>query len=124
MIDLDDVIKKVRELARKRRDVVYDSDGACSYARGRCSDGTKGCIFGQVFEALGTPISYEMADRLGAIQNILDDDDEHSARSYLKVRKTSITKKKLDWCSVVQVKQDAHIPWGEAVKYADKVFKI
>lgn len=104
------VIEKVREIASERPDVRYEKVGTtCFYDAGKCSDGTCGCIFGQVFTALGVTGVTGWTGITTKLPSIVEDIP---------------TMKQLQWCNIVQMAQDVGWSWGESVAKADKAVKV
>lgn len=103
-VTINQLIAKVREIAAKRPDFVYevpDGGDVCQYVH---EDGEPGCIFGHAFTALGVePDQLAKLDGVGVITGVLDKlEIEH-------------TEEERAWCAMVQSLQDTGDPWGEAV---------
>lgn len=105
-MNIDILIKNIREAASQRGENIYSSPSSetssCYYGKGTCTDGTVGCIFGQVWPELK---AYEEE----SIFSILDS---------MNIG-TSIQK---SWCSEVQSNQDKGLSWREAVERADQKY--
>lgn len=95
------LIKTVLKLGEDRPDNVYskpeDSD-FCHYDRGKCTDGSTGCIMGQALRQLGVEATLN-----GAIDTLL---------TMLDVQMTEAERTAL---VDVQQRQDLEIPWGTAI---------
>lgn len=115
MINVQDLIKTVRQLAQNNPDNTYEEyhdEGklrACSYTKGECSNGTLGCIMGQAILALDP--SYDFADKdQASIYNLIHE------QLLLDPRPCN---KDSEWLSLVQDSQDDSETWSNAVRIAD-----
>lgn len=114
-ITFEQLEAEVRRLAEERPDYIYHrpdpSNPSCYY---RNPDGTPGCIFGQAFEALGYEIlpGRGPGGVVGAVAYVL---------FALDIETTSA---QALWAGAVQMKQDAHTRWGEAVAAADVTYPL
>lgn len=110
-VNVPDLISEIRKLASEHPDNVYEkTDGLlCSYSRGTCTDGSRGCIFGQAFKRLGIDIPRKFDDR--TIHGLLDGHNLGSTDE-------------LNWCNAVQLKQDTGWTWSNAVSYADRNYSL
>lgn len=96
MLTLESIKNKVREITKERPDVTYETfEGGCHYDAGECSDGTIGCIFGQVSAALGEPMTGTKS-----ITHYFND----------------------PWCILVQQYQDRGMKWSVAIQRADIMY--
>lgn len=124
---VSDIIAEVRKVVKERPDVYYNPDGICKYSSGACSDGSIGCIFGQVFTNLGidakkfdeyptpegiSPTIYGGKTYVPGIDCILR--HEFNCEEILE----------LEWCGTVQNGQDGGLSWKEAVLEADRELGI
>jgi hypothetical protein len=116
-LSIDDIIEKVRELAKKVPDNKYNRDkndrplsGQCSYETGLCTDGSIGCIFGQAALALGLRL-------VGGIAI------DHVFSSRQITTETRLNRK-ISWCCAVQRYQDTGNTWAKAVEQADVEFSL
>jgi hypothetical protein len=105
MLQMCDVVKEVKKLAAEKPMNKYHKPPGvamiCSYHRGRCTDGSVGCIFGQVLVRLGHPIGGD-----GGIAHMLS------------MMGLDLFDEASDWCQDVQKYQDSGMEWGDAVKRA------
>lgn len=117
---VSDIIAEVRRIVQLRPDVTYNaSNYGCKYADGYCSDGSVGCIFGQVLSNLGERVQrfdeYPIPDcnktYTPSIGKILENEFGCSDNEYV-------------WCERVQELQDNGLSWGEAVKMTDMEFPL
>ena len=118
MINVEDFVNTVRQLASDNPDFAYhpdNEDGECQYVHGYSSeDGvlTPGCIMGQAFHALGVSL-FDLSDYEGKqVSSLLRDYSNLDSLSEVSV-----------WADRLQKYQDDHMPWGEAVTTADLVQK-
>ena len=113
---VSDVIKEVRKIVAERPNVYYYApEGGCQYSKGECSDGSTGCLFGQVLTNLGEDVSrfdkypapeeYKTETYIPGIDKILEEFEGND------IDKT--------WCSLVQDGQDNGMSWEDAVAEAD-----
>lgn len=109
MYDIELIINKVRELATKYPAAVYKGH-VCSYTKGNVLNGPdrEGCIFGQAIIELYPDFDFGEPDTYGIAELI--------ERNNIDCKKIQ-----LDWCDVVQAKQDDDVAWGEALSIADRV---
>ncbi|MEU9871073.1 hypothetical protein AB0C87_24800 [Actinomadura sp. NPDC048021] len=99
--------KAVRELAEERPDFRYDKgdSATCLY---NPDDRQPGCLFGQALIRIG----HRLPDHVrGSINRVLVE---------LEVE---TTQQQRNWALDAQASQDKGVPWGEAVKYADRLAK-
>lgn len=106
---IEEIIAGVREKAAKSPTNVYQADN-CLYNGGNCSDGSIGCIFGQVLKDLGQPV--DEGDEGRDIIIIL---------GILGIESSSLQKQ---WCGSVQDSQDFGIEWKKAVDKADDTYSL
>lgn len=103
---ITELIARVREEANKRPNNVYRPDVkdrddlACFYNSGVCSDGTIGCIFGQILSVNSYHGCLSIERVLEGIGMSASDDQ-------------------ILWCTMVQNHQDRGHTWSECVRYAD-----
>lgn len=106
MFTVEELVAKVREIAKSRPDTIYTgTEKGCEYNAGRCSDGSIGCLFGQAMKELGE----HYLEYGGYIDSVLSGN--------LKIAKNSDPK--VLWCRKVQYCQDNSRSWGSSVEYAD-----
>jgi len=115
------VIAELRKIVQLKPETIYSSGGhGCKYADGTCSDGSIGCLFGQVLSNLGEDVkrfdNYPMLCQENiyytpAIDKILTNEFEGTAEE-------------INWCAKVQEHQDNGCSWKEAVKEADLQFAL
>lgn len=116
-ITFKQIEKKVRELAKRSPNNVYDKDeeyGSCFYSTGKCSDGSMGCIFGQALTVLGVN---------AAFFDNLDKGASPYIDTVLDTLKIKTTPKQENWALLVQDSQDGQLSWKEAVECADEECK-
>ena len=115
--------QEVREFAKQHPDVKYvtdsdDPNAMCFYTKGECTNGTKGCIYGQVLSKLGYKELLESIDG-----------EYRSGENFMPTIKDVITKhlsdplfehEELSWHELVQSTQDDGVCWGDAVELADE----
>lgn len=100
-----ELVAKVREIAAEQPDFVYKDEG-CVYVR----DGHGSCIIGRAAMELGyidasleeQGLNWETVTRLANHVGI------------------DCTRNEILWLQTVQSDQDAGVPWGDAVRIADK----
>lgn len=115
------LMQEVRKLAEQFPDNRYgssdgyDATAMCFYTKGKCSNKTKGCIYGQVLSALG------YKDRLTNIDANYSKsgDSMPGIREVIRQFALDISEAEVDWHSYVQSAQDKGMAWGEAVANAD-----
>ena len=120
---LTKIVERVRQVAAERPDNEYKGvplgqprSGICGYTFGTCSDGTVGCIFGQVLQEFP---EIELPDE--------SNEDECLNQCIWDVLETNLrlnpddkeTNEALTWCQDIQENQDAGQSWESAVKNAD-----
>ncbi len=110
MINPEDLIRKVRELAENSPDCVYNGVTSCSYTQGECSNGTVGCIMGQAVLAVDPSQLYMV--------KMYDTNSFHNLSLNLLFDRP-ITEEEVKWCSNVQGIQDDGECWKKAVDEAD-----
>ncbi len=110
---VSNIIADVRKTAAERPSVVY-LDKDCRYAAGNCSDGSIGCIFGQVLSNLGVDVKEYDATDNGYGENIVPD-----INHILNEDSFVGNERDIHWCDLVQEYQDSGLSWEEAVKTAD-----
>lgn len=108
-IDLDDVQKVVRDLAKHKPDFIYHSPdkeyGTCMYWHK--DENAPGCIYGHALTRLGVDV----------ITNNFEDTSIYSVLG--KITGASVP----GWFVYVQKLQDSGVSWGDAVAYADREFE-
>jgi hypothetical protein len=82
------------------------------YTKGKCSDGSFGCIFGQALQNLTIDQDLLQKHDTKRISNLLP--------LIIDLSCSNITA--LDWCRVVQSAQDSGISWINAINSADELF--
>jgi hypothetical protein len=121
---IENLVAKVRELARKRPNNIYQPvqtepkgyipSFRCTYLGGTCTDGTVGCLVGQALAAIGFTISrLESVDKLPieeALEKLIARDRELTSKEYDQI----------NWLNAVQTAQDTGKPWCNAVAIADQ----
>ena len=117
MITIQEIVQQTRDLAAKYPDNVYlhwNRDD-CLYHEGNCTNGTVGCIFGQILvphfpdknlDSCNT-IVYSI-DALLVFLEISTNDNEYPLRN---------------WCLQVQSLQDTGKMWHECIAFADLKLK-
>lgn len=115
-LTFEDIEKTVRELAEENPDLVYDNGGyqICQYNPDKRQ---AGCLFGQAFIRLGEPVPsrFDAKELTSAVESAITD-----VMSDLGIEATP---RQRSWAYHAQERQDAGIPWGEAVKSADEYVK-
>ncbi len=111
MFTVEELVAKVREIAKSRPDTIYyGTEQGCEYNAGLCSDGSIGCLFGQAMKELGeTYLEYG-----GFIDSVL------CRRDNLNIAKHGDVK--VSWCLKVQNNQDSGTDWGTCIKSADALY--
>jgi hypothetical protein len=127
-IDIDALIKAVRELAAENPDFIYsthiDSAGAtCLYT---LADGTPDCIIGQAMARIGQPLPPQttnvrngcaiMDNGVGSAYWALAFGVEYFDYQTQDIRHS--------WLQEVQYEQDARATWAAAVAAADRKFPL
>ena len=108
---LRELKKATRKFVKMRPTTVYKRAGdGCSYTQGECSDGTFGCLFGQ----LNAELELDLC---------LDDDEARINEVLAAYYNRSSADLPLRWFSMVQKMQDLGFPWAECVEEADKFIK-
>ncbi len=99
------LINEVRRLANLHPDNIYRKPGSghCSYVEGICTNGAKGCLFGQALANLKIKIN----GKEGNIKTLALDLELIG------------TVDQINWCGLVQKNQDKGMTWKEAVETAD-----
>lgn len=109
----------VRSLAATSPDNKYIkrapiNDSTCSYLEGQCTNGSKGCIFGQAFALLGASETFlEECDKIGSITFVAKEKQLAIFNGY------ELTDDDIRWYRRVQSCQDSGKSWKEAVESAD-----
>lgn len=117
MINVTDLVNKVRALAAENPDLVYPSvgpTGRCYYLTSGRPNDVPGCIMGQALIALDPelrPVLERADEDQDLIRGILD-----KTLGSKVVQDNSLD---VDWLALVQAKQDKAMSWGKAVAYAD-----
>ena len=108
MVTVADVEREVRLLAKESPNNVYESvsGNGCLYTRGRCSNGSQGCIVGQALCRLGFETHC-------AEQDTFDVADVSTLLECLGISGDPT------WLQSVQEWQDAGFPWHRAIARAD-----
>lgn len=105
----EDLLEIVIDYMKKSPDNVYGKvhpdDPGCFYTKGECSNGSIGCVFGQVLTMLGFPM--KMFDDGTNSPNI------HTVCNSLGILSKGETVAKL---VKIQQRQDKLFPWGECIK--------
>lgn len=87
-------------------DNKYVKDGLrCCYTRGTCTNGTIGCIFGQILD-------HDEFDL--ARQNNITISDVLEGSNFPDIM--------IDWCATLQVQQDIGKTWGDALLMAEQFY--
>ena len=110
---IQELIEAVRAEAKKRPEVYYqrEAPGApCSNTRGKCSDGSCGCIFGQVL----------LKDADDARRKIIEDYDNCGIFAVMEKLAIATSVPESQWCLTVQDHQDNGFLWGKCVEAADR----
>jgi hypothetical protein len=105
-LTFSEIQAKVRALAEERPDFQYDS-GTHLYCQYNGDDQQPGCIFGQALTALGQPVKAAWEGR--DIDEVFD---------FMGV---PVLEAERRWALGVQIEQDGHREWGEAIKHADSI---
>lgn len=119
MTTVEQIIKKVRELAAASPDNKYHATPEsiiCMYHAGKCDDGTEGCIVGQACIALGLVNKYDLM--FYYLDNGQFYNDSMTVGQLLKNLGIDLYIKDY-WLVKVQVAQDKGKSWSDAIKYAD-----
>lgn len=107
-ITVEQIIAATREEITARPDVIYS--GICSYSDGVCTDGSVGCVFGQVFKKLGVQID----DKWNCV----------SIGGLLTRLKIPYTVPQRKWLLEIQSSQDRNETWSSVLKTADAVIPL
>lgn len=111
-VDIKTLVKTVREIVRKRPDVIYEAKHTCSYIAGNCTDGSVGCLIGQALVKLGVTFDAdETTKRISTLVQPFRDDSTDEAKKYNDVAR--------DWLQHVQCAQDRKEAWIDCITYAD-----
>lgn len=118
-----DLIEAVRNLAAESPDNRYMGKSKCEYSRGRCTNGSCGCIIGQAIRKIDTEVFgvielREAQDRfVGGILGLTE---------YLKEREIvfDCTDQERRWLIHVQSEQDCGKTWAVAVELADEMYHL
>ena len=119
MINSQDLIQTVRQLANDNPTNCYEGnkDGqGCCYARGKCSNGTIGCILGQAMIACDHEVTEYISDKERQTKQF-----ELLYESMINEGLIEMSRQDMIWCSEVQKYQDDGETWADAVAYADGV---
>lgn len=105
MTKIAEVVKATRDYVAKRPHVSYQpaKPGHCEYNSGECSDGTCGCLFGQILPTLGIPTDNEL-DIAGLLEDYIE---------------TEFDETRISWCLDVQGQQDLGHRWDSCINLAD-----
>lgn len=111
-INLEDLVKKVIEIAQKNPNVVYDKtaerSGQCHYMPSDANP--EGCIMGFAFREIGVDLNPDWEGL--SIHGILSSRIGHeSIDDYLRVRY-------IEFLDAVQMNQDKGNSWGKSVEMA------
>lgn len=121
--------QEIRDYVKKFPNVRYvtssDDPGAmCFYTKGKCSNGSKGCLYGQVLSNLG------YKDLLKSIDNSYVPNDVTSMPSIKQVLTKDLEVDleldgaELNWHETVQAAQDEGNTWADAIEHADDLWKV
>jgi len=105
----EDLLEIVIDYMKKSPDNVYGKvhpdDPGCFYTKGECSNGSIGCVFGQVLTMLGFPMK-------------MFDDDTNSPSIHTVYNSLGILSKGETVAKLVKIqqRQDKLFPWGECIK--------
>ena len=116
---------QIEEAVRKRvaesPDNVYTQANnccECSYTVGNCTDGTVGCLFGQI-------LPKEIIDQVESVSE--DEEGVYvDTECITDVLESCMDIKDPDfvgWCSRIQAKQDTGLKWNDALSFADNLRK-
>lgn len=108
MITIEQLIDRVKEIAKHRQDNKYvvGQFARCYYTKGNCSDGSCGCIFGQALVSLDPNLKTTLV--------ALDNYPTPIAILLLKLGITG-SDAQLEWCAQVQRLQDSGDLWGKCI---------
>ena len=111
MFTVEELINKVREIAKANPDFVYQypCSDMCYY-----TDVNGGCLFGQAINLLDSNI-----DLTNFNPTDLCSVNGPSIKTVLRELNIYGNRKQIDWCSLVQGAQDEQVAWGEAVSGGD-----
>lgn len=109
-----DIVRKAYAMCIANSENVYyrEEPTKCHYTRGKCSNGTVGCVFGQIL-----PHDEFDLKEIDAAQK------DNSISSVLKCC-TDIPFSVRAWCNSIQHKQDQGRTWGEALCYAEDMYGL
>lgn len=107
-----EIVRKAYALCVANCDNVYtpeDPVAGCKYTRGKCSNGSVGCIFGQILphDEFDLERYDDEAVKLPGIETVLRD----------KLPEMPIAA--IRWCSQLQGSQDIERSWGDALAIAE-----
>jgi hypothetical protein len=117
MLTIEQLILEVRRLAKESPENTYTPEfsekesfiKACFYNKGKCTNGAAGCIFGQAFRNLGSPIPPVYDNGNGsAIMAIFNG-----------LNLTHPNQNLIEWCLEVQRSQDSGDTWEKCINEAD-----
>jgi hypothetical protein len=118
MITIEQLILEVRRLAKESPENKYTPEladetasliKACFYNKGKCTNGAVGCIFGQAFRNLGSPIPlvYDNGNGAGIKSIFAGLDITHPNQNLI------------EWCLEAQRNQDSSYTWEKCITEAD-----
>ncbi len=114
-IKASDLIAGARRLAELYPNAVYDSK-ACRYDQGEVTNGppVEGCILGQAMREVSHDFYMKHCECVNGIR----------FNRFLAVIDRTDDGNEIEWLGHVQDEQDCKVPWGEAVKSADKQWPL
>lgn len=111
-----DLVRKTYALCISRSDNVYTRPDAaetkCYYTKGTCSDGSTGCVFGQLLRDEFDLIAVDTWSGDNSISAVIRDNIPNAP---FAVRQ---------WCSHIQIVQDEGRPWGNALGDAEDYYGL
>lgn len=106
---------EILKLVKRSPDNVYDSGeghGACYYHKGKCTDGSRGCIMGQALKACG--VSDYALKGLGV----------ETINVVCTTEEVGYSEREVDWLSCLQGAQDTYKTWGSALAQANEYYPL
>ena len=129
MRDASELIGKVRALVGKSPKNVYcDFNNGCFYNKGKCIDGSIGCLIGQALLELGWLNIYDclLIDIGTILYNRWDNVkyDSPYIKDILPMLEIICNLTEKNWLATIQMEQDAGWDWADCIKKADELYPL